>query len=41
MRDRVERNRGPIVQYSACELLGLADADVDRIAHVILAFLAQ
>ncbi|WP_175908419.1 MULTISPECIES: phage virion morphogenesis protein [Burkholderia] len=40
LRDRVERN-GPIVQYPARELLGLADADVDRIADVVLDFLAR
>ncbi|KVX18245.1 virion morphogenesis protein [Burkholderia ubonensis] len=40
LRDRVERN-GPVVQYPARELLGLADADVDRIADVVLDFLAR
>jgi phage virion morphogenesis protein len=39
LRDRVERN-GPIVQYPARELLGLADADVDRIADVVLMHLS-
>ncbi|KVP62552.1 virion morphogenesis protein [Burkholderia ubonensis] len=40
LSDRVERN-GPVVQYPARELLGLADADVDRIADVVLDFLSQ
>ncbi|NTY35635.1 phage virion morphogenesis protein [Burkholderia diffusa] len=40
LRDRVERN-GPIVQYPVRELLGLADADIDRIAEHVLAFLAR
>ncbi|ACA89376.1 MULTISPECIES: phage virion morphogenesis protein [Burkholderia cepacia complex] len=40
LRDRVERN-GPVVQYPARELLGLADADVDRITDVALDFLAR
>ncbi|RQQ73134.1 phage virion morphogenesis protein [Burkholderia stagnalis] len=40
LRDRVERN-GPVVQYPARELLGLADPDIDRIADVVLAFLSQ
>ncbi|PRG70984.1 phage virion morphogenesis protein [Burkholderia cenocepacia] len=40
LRDRVERN-GPVVQYPARELLGLADADVAWIAEDILAFLAR
>ncbi|MCA8305455.1 phage virion morphogenesis protein [Burkholderia seminalis] len=40
LRDRVERN-GPIVRYPARELLGLADADVDRIADVVLEFLSR
>ncbi|HDR9512014.1 phage virion morphogenesis protein [Burkholderia cepacia] len=34
LRDRVERN-GPVVPYPARELLGLADADIDRIADVV------
>lgn len=40
LRDRVERD-GPVVQYPARELLGLADADVDRIADVVLDFLSR
>ncbi|KIP19498.1 virion morphogenesis protein [Burkholderia ubonensis] len=40
LRDRVERN-GPVVQYPARELLGLADPDIDRIADVVLDFLSQ
>ncbi|RSB73174.1 phage virion morphogenesis protein [Burkholderia multivorans] len=40
LRDRVQRN-GPIVQYPARELLGLADADVERIADIVLDFLAR
>ncbi|CAB5285241.1 phage virion morphogenesis protein [Burkholderia multivorans] len=40
LRDRVQRD-GPIVQYPARELLGLADADVERIADVVLDFLSQ
>ncbi|HEF4725377.1 phage virion morphogenesis protein [Burkholderia multivorans] len=40
LRDRVQRN-GPIVQYPARELLGLADADVKRIADIVLDFLAR
>ncbi|KVP22406.1 phage virion morphogenesis protein [Burkholderia ubonensis] len=40
LRDRVERN-GPVVQYPARELLGLADSDIDRIADVVLDFLSQ
>lgn len=40
LRDRVERN-GPVVQYPARELLGLADADVARIADVVLDFLSR
>lgn len=40
LRDRVERN-GPVVQYPARELLGLADADVDRIADFILNHLTR
>ncbi|MBY4672442.1 hypothetical protein FEP95_02029 [Burkholderia multivorans] len=40
LRDRVQRN-GPIVQYPARELLGLADADVARIADIVLDFLAR
>nr|WP_080497536.1 phage virion morphogenesis protein [Serratia marcescens] len=41
LRDRGERNRGPVVRYPVRELLGLGDADVDRIAGVVLDFLAQ
>ncbi|UVS99057.1 phage virion morphogenesis protein [Burkholderia glumae] len=40
LRDRVERN-GPIVQYPARELLGLADADVAAISDLILDHLAR
>ncbi|MCA8372550.1 phage virion morphogenesis protein [Burkholderia multivorans] len=40
LRDRVQRD-GPIVQYPARELLGLADADVERITDVVLDFLAR
>ncbi|QRM24281.1 phage virion morphogenesis protein [Burkholderia pseudomallei] len=40
LRDRVQRD-GPIVQYPARELLGLADADVERIADVVLDFLSR
>ncbi|UVS89114.1 phage virion morphogenesis protein [Burkholderia glumae] len=40
LRDRVERN-GPVVQYPARELLGLADEDIDGIAEHVLAFLAR
>ncbi|MBU9391822.1 phage virion morphogenesis protein, partial [Burkholderia multivorans] len=40
LRDRVQRD-GPIVQYPARELLGLADADVKRIADIVLDFLAR
>ncbi|WP_446326004.1 phage virion morphogenesis protein [Burkholderia pseudomallei] len=40
LRDRVERN-GPVVQYPARELLGLADADVADISDLILDHLAQ
>lgn len=40
LRDRVESN-GPVVQYPARELLGLADADVDRIADVVLDHLSR
>ena len=40
LRDRVQRD-GPIVQYPARELLGFADAHVDRIADVVLDFLAR
>ncbi|MBY8609937.1 phage virion morphogenesis protein [Burkholderia lata] len=40
LRDRVERN-GPTVQYPVRELLGLADADVDRIADIVLDFLSR
>ncbi|KVC76341.1 phage virion morphogenesis protein [Burkholderia ubonensis] len=40
LRDRVERN-GPVVQYPARELLGLADADVDSIEQIILDHLAN
>ncbi|WP_419685783.1 phage virion morphogenesis protein [Burkholderia theae] len=40
LRDRVERN-GPVVQYPVRELLGLADADVDRIADIILDHLSR
>ncbi|MDY7792161.1 phage virion morphogenesis protein [Burkholderia ubonensis] len=40
LRDRVERN-GPIVQYPARELLGLADADIDAIEQAILDHLAN
>ncbi|MCR4465845.1 phage virion morphogenesis protein [Burkholderia sp. SCN-KJ] len=41
LRDRVERNRGPVVKYPARELLGLADADIHRIADVVLEFLSR
>ncbi|MBU9369629.1 phage virion morphogenesis protein [Burkholderia multivorans] len=40
LRDRVQRD-GPIVQYPARELLGLADADVARITDVVLDFLSR
>ncbi|WGS47095.1 phage virion morphogenesis protein [Burkholderia sp. JSH-S8] len=40
LRDRVERG-GPVVQYPARELLGLADADIDLIADVVLGFLSR
>ncbi|EDT38600.1 phage virion morphogenesis protein [Burkholderia ambifaria] len=40
LRDRVEHN-GPVVQYPARALLGLADADVGRIADVVLDFLSR
>jgi phage virion morphogenesis protein len=40
LRDRVQRD-GPIVQYPARELLGLADVDVDRIAEIVLVSLSQ
>ncbi|MBJ9626057.1 phage virion morphogenesis protein [Burkholderia multivorans] len=40
LRDRVQRD-GPIVQYPARELLGLADADVERIAEIVLDFLSR
>ncbi|KVU67082.1 phage virion morphogenesis protein [Burkholderia ubonensis] len=40
LRDRVERN-GPVVQYPARELLGLADADVAAISDLILDHLAR
>ncbi|WP_071335483.1 phage virion morphogenesis protein [Burkholderia contaminans] len=40
LRDRVERN-GPVVQYPARELLGLADVDVERIADIVLDFLSR
>ncbi|WP_175977958.1 phage virion morphogenesis protein [Burkholderia sp. BCC1047] len=40
LRDRVERN-GPVVQYPARELLGLADADVATIADLILDHLSR
>ncbi|RBJ76907.1 phage virion morphogenesis protein [Pseudomonas sp. MWU12-2534b] len=40
LRDRVERN-GPVVQYPVRVLLGQADADIDRIANVVLDFLAR
>ncbi|MDN8051126.1 phage virion morphogenesis protein [Burkholderia multivorans] len=40
LRDRVQRD-GPIVQYPARELLGLADVDVDRIAEIVLESLSQ
>ncbi|MCO1362275.1 phage virion morphogenesis protein [Burkholderia multivorans] len=40
LRDRVQRD-GPIVQYPVRELLGLTDADVERIADVVLDFLAR
>ncbi|WP_175742713.1 phage virion morphogenesis protein [Burkholderia ambifaria] len=41
LRDRVERNRGPVVQYPVRELLGLADTDVDRIADIVLDHLSR
>ncbi|WP_269503723.1 phage virion morphogenesis protein [Burkholderia sp. IMCC1007] len=41
LRDRVERNRGPVVKYPARELLGLADSDIDRIADHVLDFLSR
>ncbi|KVH68820.1 virion morphogenesis protein [Burkholderia cepacia] len=41
LRDRVRRNKGPIVKYPARELLGLADADIDRIADLVFDFVAQ
>lgn len=37
LRDQVQRD-GPIAQYPARELLGLADADIMRIADVVLDF---
>ncbi|KWI64088.1 virion morphogenesis protein [Burkholderia stagnalis] len=40
LRDRVERN-GPVVQYPARELIGLADPDIDRIADAVLDFVSQ
>ncbi|MBN3816812.1 phage virion morphogenesis protein [Paraburkholderia sp. Se-20369] len=40
LRDRVERN-GPVVQYPARELIGLADPDIDRIADHVLDFLTR
>ncbi len=38
---RVRRNKGPIVKYPARELLGLADADLDRIADIVLDYLSR
>lgn len=40
LRDRVNRDRGPEVDYPARELLGLSDADLQTITEIIAAGLA-